>query len=221
MRQRNVKNLEEKLRNHSTYRVEDPRAWKGRWKDVFQNANPLFLEIGCGKGKFLTEMADRKPEQNFIGVEGQSNVLLRALEKAEGRRSGNLRLFQDYVHDLNDYFEKGELSGIYLNFSDPWPKARHAKRRLTYRDRLTNYFQVLGRNGFVEVKTDNEDLFQFTLEEIAASSLVIAEMTRDLHGADCTLESRLVTTEYEERFCSVGKNINYVKIKNSCGSDDR
>ena len=119
-------------------------------------------------------------------------------------------------NDLNDYFEPGELAGVYLNFSDPWPKARHDKRRLTYHKRLENYLQVMGEDGFVEFKTDNEGLFEFTLEEIqllAEKGLEMAEMTRDLHGPDCQLESRQVTTEYEDKFRAAGKNINYVKIK--------
>ena len=206
MRQRNIKNLKERLELNSTYRLEDGTKWRGRWKEVFGCERPLFLEIGCGKGNFLLEKAQREPACNFIGIEGQANVILRALEKAEEEKQENLR------------FEKGELDGIYLNFSDPWPKARHAKRRLTYRRRLENYFEVLKENGFIEFKTDNEALFGFTLEEIEEAGLLAAEISRDLHGADSRFASRLVTTEYEERFRALGKNINYVKIKkNSLG----
>ncbi len=215
MRQRTVKNLEEKMANNSSFLIKDPREAKGHWAEIFGNNNPVYLEIGCGKGKFILTRAQRNPEANYIAVEGQENVILRAMEKAEAAGLANLRLFNDFVNDLNDYFEKSELAGVYLNFSDPWPKARHDKRRLTYHKRLENYFQVMGEDGFVEFKTDNEGLFEFTLEEIALleeKGLKMAEMTRDLHGEDCTYESRQVTTEYEDKFSAAGKNINYVKI---------
>ena len=203
------------MANNSSFLIKDPREAKGHWAEIFGNNNPVYLEIGCGKGKFILTRAQRNPEANYIAVEGQENVILRAMEKAETAGLANLRLFNDFVNDLNDYFEKGELAGVYLNFSDPWPKARHDKRRLTYHKRLENYFQVMGEDGFVEFKTDNEGLFEFTLEEIALleeKGLKMAEMTRDLHGEDCTYESRQVTTEYEDKFSAAGKNINYVKI---------
>ena len=215
MRQRNVKNLEERLENNSSFLIKDPREAKGRWAEIFGNHNPVYLEIGCGKGQFILTHAKNCPDANYIAVEGQANVILRAMEKAEAAGLENLRLFIDFVNDLNDYFEKGELAGVYLNFSDPWPKARHDKRRLTYHKRLENYFQVMGEGGFVEFKTDNEGLFEFTLEEIALleeKGLEMAEMTRDLHAPDCTYGSRKVTTEYEDKFHASGKNINYVKI---------
>ena len=216
MRQRTVKNLEERLEQNSSFVIENPREAKGRWAEIFGNRNPVYLEIGCGKGQFILTRAERNPRANFIAVEGQANVILRAMEKAEAAELSNLRLFIDFVNDLNDYFEPGELAGVYLNFSDPWPKARHDKRRLTYHKRLENYFQVMGEDGFVEFKTDNEGLFEFTLEEIqllAEKGLEMAEMTRDLHGTDSQLESRQVTTEYEDKFRAAGKNINYVKVK--------
>ena len=187
MRQRTVKNLEERLEQNSSFVIENPREAKGRWAEIFGNRNPVYLEIGCGKGQFILTRAERNPRANFIAVEGQANVILRAMEKAEAAELSNLRLFIDFVNDLNDYFEPGELAGVYLNFSDPWPKARHDKRRLTYHKRLENYFQVMGEDGFVEFKTDNEGLFEFTLEEIqllAEKGLEMAEMTRDLHGTD-------------------------------------
>lgn len=183
---------------------------KGKWSEVFGNENPIYLEIGCGKGQFIIKKAEDNVDKNFIAVEGQANVIVRAMQKAQVAEFGNLRLFIDYVHDLKDYFEKGEIAGIYLNFSDPWPKARHYKRRLTYRGRLSNYFEVIKDGGFVEFKSDNDGLFEFTLEEIEEGGFEMVEMTRDLHASQ--FESRLTTTEYEEKFKSKGKNINYVKI---------
>ena len=210
MRQRNVKNLEERIADNSSFRIEDPRAVKGKWREVFGMEGPIYLEIGCGKGQFIMTRARQNPSACFIAVEGQENVMLRALEKAEAAGLSNLRLFIDFVNDLHDYFEEGELSGIYLNFSDPWPKARHDKRRLTFHKRLMNYFEVMPEDGFVEFKTDNDGLYEFTLEEIPLAGLAIAEETRDLHASE--FESRLVTTEYEDKFHAGGKNINYVKI---------
>ena len=184
MRQRSIKNLEEKLEFNSAFLIEDPRACKGRWAEVFGNDNPVYLEIGCGKGKFIMSRASSCPERNYIAVEGQDAVALRVLEKAAEAGQKNLRVFIDFVNDLNDYFEKGELAGIYLNFSDPWPKARHAKRRLTYHKRLTNYKSVMAEGGLIEFKTDNDGLFEFTLEEIETAGFEILEMTRDLHSPE-------------------------------------
>ena len=211
MRQRNIKNLDQKIRRNSTFLVTDPESCRGRWQEVFGNNAPIYLEIGCGKGRFIALRAAAFPEKNFIAVEGQSNVALRALQKAEICHFDNLRIFIDYVDDLGRYFEPGELAGIYLNFSDPWPKARHAKRRLTYREKLKNYRSVMSPEGTIEFKTDNDGLFAFTIDEIRNAGLSIWEMTTDL--AASTFESKLFTTEYEERFGSAGKNINYVKFK--------
>lgn len=215
MRQRNIKNLSERIEQNSRLLIEEPGDCKGRWAEIFGNGNPIYLEIGCGKGNFITKHAFAEPDCNFIACEGQISVVLRALEKAEASGSGNLRVFIDFVNDLEDYFEVGELSGIYLNFSDPWPKARHAKRRLTYRGRLQNYKKVLKPDGFIEFKTDNEGLFAFTLEEIEACGYEMIEMSRDLHGEAQGVhgeKSRCFMTEYEEKFSGQGKNINFVRF---------
>lgn len=210
MRQRSVKNLGGRIEENSRFRIKTPQDVKGSWSRVFGNENPIYLEIGCGKGKFILEKAIANPDKNFIAVEGQQNVVLRALEKAEEAELNNLRIFIGFVNDLRDYFEEGELAGIYLNFSDPWPKARHEKRRLTNRDRLTNYFQVMGEGGFVEFKTDNEGLFEFTLSEIEALERPVLELSHDLHQS--CYASKDCKTEYEEKFSSQGKKIHYVKI---------
>lgn len=226
MRQRNIKNLQEKLDMNSSFLIENPKELKGRWHAVFGNDNPICLEIGCGKGRFITSRAMDHPEQNYIAIEGQSNVLLRALQKAEENSIANLRIFITYVSDLKEYFDAGELSTVYLNFSDPWPKARHAKRRLTYRDRLKNYKEVLSPGGFIEFKTDNDGLFDFTLGEIEAVGYRVVEMTRDLHGemsdemfielsgdmSAFAADAAAYLTEYEEKFMVLGKNINYVRF---------
>ncbi len=211
MRQRNIKNLQEKLEQNSGFLVREPETVKGRWAELFGNDNPIYLELGCGKGKFISRMAQDNPDRNYIAIEGQSNVALRALEKAQEGRLANLRIFIDYVHDLQDYFTEGELDGIYLNFSDPWPKARHAKRRLTHRNRLKNYREVLSDEGTVEFKTDNDGLFDFTMEELEEGGFEILQQTRDLHKSGFSAAE--ITTEYEERFKDAGKNINFVKFR--------
>ena len=216
MRQRNIKNLGEKIEKNSRLLVQNPRESKGHWAEAFGNDAPIYLEIGCGKGNFITRHAIAEPQANFVACEGQGSVVLRALEKAEEAEIQNLRIFIDYVHDLGDYFEPGELAGIYLNFSDPWPKARHAKRRLTYRGRLGDYGSVLRNGGFVEFKTDNDGLFEFTLGEIEACGYEVVEATRDLHGTSCgqyAEKSRRFMTEYEEKFTGAGKNINFLRTE--------
>ncbi|MDO4544692.1 MAG: tRNA (guanosine(46)-N7)-methyltransferase TrmB [Bacillota bacterium] len=214
MRQRKAKDLEKRLQSCSAYMVEEKHVQP--WKKVFDREAELFLEIGCGKGSFIIQKALQNPQHDFIAVEGQETVILRALEKAKETADArpaplaNLKFLLTYVDHMDDFFTEYQLSGIYLNFSDPWPKARHAKRRLTYRKRLEDYARHLKPGGFIEIKTDNDGLYDFTLEEIAAAGLQIAEQTCDLHSSD--YEARHTTTEYEEKFKSTGKNINYVKV---------
>ena len=202
--------------------------------DAAVQAAPLYVEIGCGKGQFIIKKAAADPEGRYLAIEGQETVILRAAEKAmcvsgetdwpenvpgEERMEGvsakldNLKFISCFVEHMEDFFEEDQLSGVYLNFSDPWPKARHAKRRLTYHKRLTDYAWALKPGGFIEIKTDNDDLFEFTLEEIEAAGLHITEMTRDLHDPDCPYAAKEVTTEYEDKFAARGKNINYVRIE--------
>lgn len=211
MRQRSIKNLDEKLELNSSFLIREPKEVKGKWAEIFGNDNPIYLEIGCGKGQFIYSYANQNPDKNYIAIEGQENVVLRALEKAEAGGLENLRIFIDFVQDIKDYFEEGELAGVYLNFSDPWPKARHAKRRLTYHKRLANYKEIIGDEGCIEFKTDNEGLFEFTLEEIQLGEFEMVEMSRDLHNSD--FDAKNITTEYEDKFRNGGKNINYVKIR--------
>ncbi|MGN0733337.1 MAG: tRNA (guanosine(46)-N7)-methyltransferase TrmB [Emergencia sp.] len=215
MRQRRIKNLEEKLAECSSYITENPKAVKGRWHEVFGNDNPIYLELGCGKGQFISENARRNPACNYIAVEGALSVVLRALEKAKEAELENITFVLEYVQDLRDFFEDGELAGIFLNFSDPWPKERHAKRRLTYCKRLLHYCQVLEKGGSIRFKTDNEGLFAFTLEQIEEAGLEIIEMSRDLHNVQLNpeLAEGNITTEYEDKFAGIGKNINYVKFR--------
>lgn len=211
MRQRKIKNIDEKLTAFDAYTISEPKNLKGRWAEVFGNDHPLYLEIGCGKGQFIMNHSAVRPECNFIAIEGNESVVLRALQKAEREEIPNVKFVLEYIQDLRDYFEDGELAGIFLNFSDPWPKDRHAKRRLTYGKRLLQYCQVIADGGAIEFKTDNEGLFEFTLEQIEEEKLEILEMSRDLHNSEFAEGN--ITTEYEDKFAATGKNINYVKIK--------
>lgn len=211
MRQRKIKDLEDKLREYQPFIAGNPKDHKGKWKELFGNDQPIYLEIGCGKGQFIMENVKRYPERNFIAVEGHESVVLRALQKAGETEPKNLYFVLEYIQDIREYFEEGELAGIYLNFSDPWPKERHAKRRLTYGERLVQYCELLGRDGFVQFKTDNEGLFSFTLEQIEEKNLEIMAISRDLHHSELAAEN--ITTEYEDKFARTGKNINYVKIR--------
>ena len=213
MRQRKAKDLERRLEECAYLMIREPS--RDRWDAYFERSADTFVEIGCGKGDFIIQKARDNPERNYIAVEGQETVILRAMEKVialeeEGVRLPNLRFLCAFVEDARDLFPEGSLSGIYLNFSDPWPKARHAKRRLTYRNRLNNYALVVKEGGTLEFKTDNDDLYDFTLEEIRGTGYPILEETRDLHRSD--YESRLTMTEYEKKFTYRGKTIKYVKI---------
>lgn len=211
MRQRKIKNVDEKLAKFEYMIVSEPSRHKGKWHEIFDGEGELFLEIGCGKGRFIRGMSKKFPSDRFLAVEGQSSVLLRALERSENEELSNVKFIASYISDITDTFEEGELGGIYLNFSDPWPKERHAKRRLTHRSKLKQYVKLISPNGFVQFKTDNDSLFQFTLDEIEALGLEIIQMTGDLHNSPLADDN--IMTEYEEKFSSKGKNINYVKFR--------
>ena len=211
MRQRKVKNEEERLAALSVCFVQNPEAQKGRWQEAFGNDQPIFIEIGCGKGQFLIAKAKQHPELNYIGVEGQGSVILRALEKVQSGELSNIVFINTYIREIEDVFSPEELSGVYLNFSDPWPKDRHAKRRLAHSSYLEGYKKVLKKGSSIELKTDNDELFEFAVEEFKVSGFEMIVETRDLHSSQ--LEARLITTEYEDKFREQGKSINYCMVK--------
>ena len=211
MRQRKIKDIEEKLEHFTQYIVELPEEQKGKWRAFFGNDNPIYLEIGCGKGQFITEHARRNPDCNYIAIEGQDSVIWRALQKVEKLELTNLFFIKKYIDDIRDFFDDGELEALYLNFSDPWPKERHAKRRLTYHKKLRQYVQIIKEGGHIEFKTDNDGLFEFTLEQIEEAEMEILEMSRDLHNSPYAEKN--IPTEYEDKFSQKGKNINYVSMK--------
>lgn len=205
MRLRNVTGSREMI-EESRFVVHEPAAWKGKWSDVFGNDGPIHIEIGMGKGRFLMNLAAANPDINYIGIEKYSTVLLRAVQKMEAQELSNVRLIRMEAEEICEVFDKGEVAKIYLNFSDPWPKDRHAKRRLPSRQFLARYHEILAADGRIEFKTDNAHLFDFALEEIAPAGWKLEAMTRDLHHDERMLVGN-VMTEYEERFSSMGNPI--------------
>lgn len=190
----------------SEYCILDFTEHKGSWKEIFGNDNPLAMEIGMGKGRFLMELARQNPDINYLGVERYGSVLYRALQKMEEEPLPNIRFLCINAEILPEIFEEGELDKIYLNFSDPWPKDRHAKRRLTSREFLARYDKVLKKDGCIEFKTDNRPLFDFSLEEVEAAGCHTDAFTYDLHH-DEKMNPGNIMTEYEEKFSSQGNPI--------------
>ncbi len=212
MRQRKVKNLEEKYAKYEDILVYRPEERKGAWMELARpnGCTGIWLEIGCGKGKFISEMAAREPGRFFIAIEGNRSVLLRAMEKVRQRKLTNVVFVPEFITDLTEWFRDGEVDGIYLNFSDPLPKNYSAKKRLTHRSKLMQYERVLKDDGVVTFKTDNTGLFEFTIQEILASDMMIHELTRDLHH--CEYNEDNIMTEYEAKFSTLGENIKRVKF---------
>ena len=214
MRLRNIPRAESVL-NECKEVVKNVSDCRGRWKDVFGNLNPVHIEIGMGKGQFLLTLAMQNPDVNYIGIERYSSVLLRAVESLNETRAipdmktaySNLRFICMDARSLTEAFAPGEADRIYLNFSDPWPKARHAARRLTSRTFLARYHEILADMGAIEFKTDNRLLFDFSVAEVNASSdFMINGCTYDLHN-DSRMNQGNIMTEYEEKFSSLGNPI--------------
>lgn len=205
MRLRNITGARDVIAG-SEYVIQEPTEYKGRWKAVFENPGELHIEVGMGKGKFLNEMARRNPHINYIGIEMYSSVLLRALQKMEADPLPNLKFLCIDARILPEVFDKGEVDHIYLNFSDPWPKDRHAKRRLPSRQFLNRFDQILKEDGRISFKTDNRELFDFAIEELEPAGWKAEVITYDLH-ADAVLCDGNVMTEYEEKFSSKGNPI--------------
>ena len=206
MRLRNVKGSREAI-EANPYALETPNEMKGRWSELFNNNNPIHIEVGMGKGRFITTLATANPDVNYIGIEKYSSVLYRALEKMEELQLPNLYFIRMDAEDICDVFDTDEVDRIYLNFSDPWPKDRHAKRRLTSKEFFARYNKILIPEGRVEFKTDNNDLFDFSLEQIPQAGWEIKAYTRDLHN-DASMNDGNVMTEYEEKFSEKGNPIN-------------
>ncbi len=207
MRLRNIPGSKEVI-TESAYVVQNPETHKGKWNELFSNNNPIHIEVGMGKGRFIMDMASVHPDINYIGIEMYDSVLLRAVQKREQREEEltNLFFIRMDARLLPDIFEKGEVERVYLNFSDPWPKERHAKKRLTSIQFLERYDKILKEGGLVEFKTDNKDLFEFSLEEVQEAGWTLLAHTFDLHNTPDMVEGN-VMTEYEEKFSSMGNPI--------------
>ncbi|MDC7292750.1 MULTISPECIES: tRNA (guanosine(46)-N7)-methyltransferase TrmB [unclassified Butyrivibrio] len=206
MRLRNIAGSREVIAD-SKFTVKDPEKKKGLWKkEVFGNDKPIHIEIGMGKGRFLMDMAALHPDINYIGIEKYSSVLLRAIQKQEELQLPNVIFIRMDAEVITEVFAPSEVDKIYLNFSDPWPKERHAKRRLPSREFLGRYDRILRADGVVEFKTDNEDLFRFALDEVEPAGWTLDAVTYDLHHDEAMNEGN-VMTEYEEKFSSLGNPI--------------
>ena len=204
MRLRNVPGARETIIENQ-FSIQEPEQKKGKWAEVFGNDHPIHIEVGMGKGQFIIEMAKRNPEINYIGIEKYSSVLVRAVEKLEVFEQNNLRLIRMDAENIEEVFDKDEVDRIYLNFSDPWPKDRHAKRRLTSTRFLERYNNILTPEGRVMFKTDNKDLFDFSLEQVEEAGWILENHTYDLHHSEYNEGN--VMTEYEEKFSAKGNPI--------------
>lgn len=213
MRLRNIPGADEAIAD-SPHCIQEPMAEKGRWHLIFGNENPIHIEIGMGKGQFIMKLAKEHSDINYIGIERYSSVLLRALQKMEIEPLPNIRFLCMDASIITEVFDKEEVAKIYLNFSDPWPKERHAKRRLTSRQFFERYDKILAGNGVVEFKTDNDDLFAFSMEEVAEAGWTLDAHTFDLHH-DPVLNEGNVMTEYEEKFSSLGHPIHKLIARRS------
>jgi len=205
MRLRNIKGADQAVLE-SCYCVKNPASCKGKWSQLFQNHHPIHIEIGMGKGQFLMQLAQQNPSINYIGVERYTSVLYRALQKMEDLPLTNLKFLCEDAKLLPEIFDSNEINRIYLNFSDPWPKDRHARRRLTSKEFLARYHLFLASDGQVEFKTDNTLLFDFSLEEAKLANWNIIVCTHDLHH-DSILNEGNVMTEYEQKFSAKGQFI--------------
>ena len=211
MRLRNITGSREVI-GSSEYVIHNETEMAGKWAEAFGNENPIHVEIGMGKGRFLMDLASLHPEINYVGIEKYSSVLLRAIQKMEENPLPNVKFIRMEAENILQVFGKGEVSKIYLNFSDPWPKDRHAKRRLPSREFLERYRVILQKQGNLEFKTDNTALFDFAVNEVEPAGWNIDQITYDLHH-DPEMMIGNVMTEYEEKFSSIGNPIHKYIIR--------
>ncbi len=202
MRLKNVKGANEIIIK-GTYYVSNPYEYKGNWNNCFNNENPIYIEIGMGKGNFIIENAKRYPDINFIGIEKYDSVIVRAIQKSNELKLNNLKIVRIDANKLNDIFDK-EIDKIYLNFSDPWPKKRHEKRRLSSKQFLDKYDKLFKNENKIQMKTDNDDLYEYSLISFEENGYEI--LKTDTNYKDDN------TTEYEDKFIKSGKNINYIYV---------
>lgn len=210
MRVRNRPGAAELVAAHPEYIPNEPKKLKGHWQERFKNSNPIQIEIGTGKGQFIVGMAKAHPEINYIGIEMQLSVVSLALDKLIAEELPNLQLLHVDGSDLTDYFTENEVDQIYLNFSDPWPKKKHEKRRLTFKTFLAIDEEILKPNGEIHFKTDNQGLFEYSLSSFSKYGMVIEQVWLDLHQSDYQGN---IMTEYEEKFSNKGQPIYRVEAR--------
>lgn len=215
MRYRKPKNYKDRIAEYyGGVVIEAPENQKGSWKNCFGNDHPIYIEIGMGKGNFLIEHALKNPDINYVGIEKIEPLLLGTSKKVQEIEIENVRLIGANANFIEDYFEESEISKIYLNFSDPWPKKRNANRRLTHHNMLKRYQSILKESSCIEFKTDNRSLFEFSVCEISRMKFVIEEIHIDLHNHEMDdSDERLISTEYESKFVKMGRSIYRVKAK--------
>lgn len=204
MRQRHKPWADDFLKNNTHLVIPDTASKKGKWGQLFGNDNPIHLEIGTGKGQFITGMAEQHPDINFIGIELAKSIIVMAGSKVKESEQNNVLLIHGDAAGLNELFAENEISVIYLNFSDPWPKKRHAKRRLTFHTFLEQYQSILHPEGEIVLKTDNQGLFEYSLVSFSQFGLELREVNLDLHNEEDPLN---IMTEYEEKFSAKGQRI--------------
>lgn len=206
MRLRKVKGAPETIAAHPNIVIPNASELKGNWQSVFEKNQPLYIEVGMGKGQFVIGMAQKNPHLNFIGIEKFDSVMVRALEKViEAGELPNLKLLKIDADELTDIFEENEVAGVYLNFSDPWPKPRHAKRRLTHENFLKLYQTIMVEDGAIRFKTDNRLLFEYSLTSVSEYGMILKDVALDLHKRE-DLDWN-VMTEYEQKFSAKGQPI--------------
>jgi tRNA (guanine-N7-)-methyltransferase len=204
MRLRHKPGAADQVKENAHYVIPNPSEQKGKWNEVFQNDQPIHIEVGTGRGRFMVGMAKANPHINYIGIEKYTSVISDALDKLIEAEVPNLKLLNVDAQKLTDFFEDGEIDRVYLNFSDPWPKVRHEKRRLTHKTFLNMYQQILKNDGEIHFKTDNQDLFEFSIMSMANYGMTMHFLSLDLHNSD--FEGNIMT-EYEEKFSSKGNRI--------------
>lgn len=204
MRLRNKPWAKDKLEQYPQYVISSPELLKGKWNEAFESIQPLHIEIGTGRGRFITGMAEANPNINYIGIELQQSVIVTALDRLIEAELPNVKLLNIDANDLKEYFANGDVDRVYLNFSDPWPKNRHDKRRLTFKTFLKQYEDILVNQGEIHFKTDNQGLFEYSLMSFSEYGMLLKYVSLDLHNSG--FEGNIMT-EYEEKFSSMGNRI--------------
>lgn len=204
MRQRNKPWADDFLNENKHFIIPNPAEKKNNWQKTFDNSNPIHVEIGTGKGRFLAGMAEQNPDINFIGIEIAKSIVVTAAQKIMSGKHDNVLLINKDAANLQEIFAENEVSAIYLNFSDPWPKSRHEKRRLTFHTFLKQYEEVLNPEGEFVLKTDNRGLFEYSLVSFSEYGMKLKEVNLDLHKDD---DLKNIMTEYEAKFSAKGQVI--------------